>query len=246
MAPNRLAVASAALLAFLSLCSSSLAQDQYFLYLRWPGGLCSKGDCCFHSTYPRQNDFVVHYLARSFTGTFPQCNPNPFYAAALQNFIQDMYKYWPSLNCPAATGIKEWGDSWNDNGKCSGIDQPLYFQRAINLTKSANLLDKLATKGILPSKYNTYRLVDVMNAINEGLGANTAVISCASNSSSILRNVRLCIDPTASFPADCIDKPPNRCAERVKLLPLAYNTLQQAAEDQEQENPIQMVTSPDM
>ncbi|XP_068653933.1 intracellular ribonuclease LX-like [Aristolochia californica] len=226
----------AALVTLLS-CSASLAQDQYFLYLRWPGGLCSKGECCFHSTYPRQNDFVIHYLARSFTsGSYPQCNPNPFYAAALQNFVQDMYKYWPSFNCPAATGVEEWGDAWNDNGKCSGIHQPQYFQRAINLTKDANVLDKLARKGILPSESNTYSLVDVMNAINEGLGANTAVINCGANANSVLRNVRLCLDPTASFATDCIDKPPNICAERVQLLPLANNTV-------EDENPIEMVTS---
>lgn len=39
------------------------------MILQWPGGICpNTGECCFPNTYPKQNDFTVQYIARTFPG----------------------------------------------------------------------------------------------------------------------------------------------------------------------------------
>ncbi|KAG9440127.1 hypothetical protein H6P81_020292 [Aristolochia fimbriata] len=204
------------------------AQDT-FLYLRWPGGVCSKDQCCFPSSWTVKDDFLVQYLA---TTGLPPCNNTPnFNPSQLQPILTDLNEYWPSLSCPS-NSMADWENTWNDNGICTGFSQHDYFTNALALRTSAHLLNVLSNKGIEPSRYMSYKATEVVSAINEGLGGvQTAVLHCGSNSSSILRDLRLCADSTASTFITCSDPRPNTCSDTITLLPLASTTVEDEVDD---------------
>ncbi|XP_068657034.1 ribonuclease 3-like [Aristolochia californica] len=167
-------------------------------------------------------------------------------APQLQPILTDLQEYWPSISCPSNSGESDWESTWNDNGICTGFTQVQYFTKALALRSSADLLNLLADKGIAPSSSRSYNRTDVVNAINDGLGGTqTAVLHCGSNSSSIIRNVRLCTDSTASTFISCSDPTPSTCAEMVTLLPLASTTVEDVSLEDASEfiNPIKMVVS---
>ncbi|XP_068657252.1 ribonuclease 3-like [Aristolochia californica] len=209
------------LVALLS-CSVSMAQDNTYLNLKWPGGMCSgKNKCCFPCTMSNPNDFKIDYLARNFRSGAPSCNTDPFFVNTVQSYISDLYENWPGLRCPVETGVLAWGTAWDDNGVCSGLNQFNYFSKTLNLFKSSRLLQLLAAKGVIPSKHWNYTQSEVLNAINGGLGLrSSALIHCGSNSSGIIRTVRLCADITASRFIDCPNPLPSTCAQNVQLLPV--------------------------
>ncbi|KAG9443225.1 hypothetical protein H6P81_014565 [Aristolochia fimbriata] len=180
-------------------CSGSLAQDFTYLNLKWPGGICSgRNKCCFPCTMSDPNDFKIDFLARNFRSGSPSCNTEIFRVNSIQSYMEGLYQNWPGMKCPAETGVLAWETAWDDNGVCTGLTQYNYFLKTLTLFKSARLLEILSAKGIAPSKYWTYKQSEVVNAINEGLGARTALIHCGSNSSAIIRTVRLCADIAAS------------------------------------------------
>lgn len=70
-----------------------------------------------------------------------------------------------------------------------------------------------------------YKLTNVESAINEGLGARTAVLHCVSVKNSIVRNVRLCVDKTATSFIDCPNQKTSVCAEDVQFLSIPQITM---------------------
>ena len=64
-----------------------------------------------------------------------------------------LQQYWVSFNCPSSDGESFWSHEWKKHGTCSGLDQHSYFQAALNLIQTIDILGSLQKAGILRSLF---------------------------------------------------------------------------------------------
>ncbi|KAF9987168.1 Ribonuclease T2 precursor (RNase T2), partial [Mortierella antarctica] len=109
------------------------------------------------------------------------------YPEKRDDFLDDMYKYWPSFQpTPQNPNFnKFWSWEWGKHGTCLSTLDPRcmgkekavysYFDKALKLREEYDIYAALAAHNIKPG--DTYRVDDMIDAIEQELGAGAAV-SC--------------------------------------------------------------------
>ncbi|KAJ3675413.1 hypothetical protein LUZ60_004455 [Juncus effusus] len=249
------------MLAFLSVSSSFQAQaaksDFFYLTLMWPGSHCDNwwSSCCMPTTGKPALDFFVEsmetydsYTGKMVTNCASTCT---FYVNQLKNFIDDMYAYWPDVNCPNNNGVSMWKSTFCTYGTCSNLTQQQYFQRALALRKDLDILTLLANKGIVPADAKTYyNLEDIESALRAKYPFSF-VVECSKRSDFNhtvdlrgyqLYKIRYCISMDGTKFITCPITKESNCRKQVLFEKFTYNDLETVESGI---NPIEMPTNRD-
>ncbi|KAA0053769.1 hypothetical protein IC582_008902 [Cucumis melo] len=123
----------------------------------------------------------------------------------------DLNVVWPNV----VTGNNKffWGHEWNKHGICSEskFDQAKYFQTAINMRHSIDLLSVLRTGGIVPNGASKAKQ-RVETAISSHF-AKDPILRCktASNGQVLLTEIVICFDDDGVTLINC-NKARSNCA----------------------------------
>ncbi|KAI4297453.1 hypothetical protein L6164_037344 [Bauhinia variegata] len=127
---------------------------------------------------------------------------------------------WPSLSCPSSNNTKFWSHEWEKHGTCaeSAFDQHKYFEAALNLKDSVDLLQVLKNAGIEPVDGKLYSLDSIKEAIQKGVGFVPRLI-CNKDLSktSQLKEVYLCADKNASTLIECPVTRGGNCPSKIEF-----------------------------
>ncbi|RKF65250.1 Ribonuclease T2 [Golovinomyces cichoracearum] len=144
------------------------------------------------------NSWTIHGLWADYCdGSYPAyCNAAPNYhnisaiiSAHSAQLIKLMQIYWPSIY---GSSDHFWDHEWNKHGTCMntlapscytaehyrpGMEVVDYFQRAVDLFKSLDTYNTLASAGILPCSTKTYAKEQIQAALSHITGY-AVVLSC--------------------------------------------------------------------
>ncbi|GAB2297187.1 hypothetical protein Dimus_031300 [Dionaea muscipula] len=214
------------LLVWQSLAAVALCQGFDFFYFvqQWPGSYCDTSQsCCYPTTGKPASDFGIHGLWPNYnSGSYPSnCDSsNPFDPSQIQDLLSQMQTEWPSLSCPSSDGTSFWTHEWNKHGTCSEsvLNEHAYFQAALSLKNSSNLLETLANAGITPNG-NSYNLSDVLAAMKQATGGYDAYIQCNTdqNGNSQLYQVYMCVNTSGQSFIECPVAPSQNCNPSIEF-----------------------------
>ncbi|GKB92918.1 ribonuclease 2-like protein [Tanacetum coccineum] len=108
---------------------------------------------------PSANEFTIHGLWPEPKGAE---STEIFDANKLATLATELCKYWPNLKSTQQSIMRE------------------YFEKSLELHKHAGqgLRTKLAAEKIIPTIYNTYKLVDIQAAVNKITDGFSGTIIC--------------------------------------------------------------------
>jgi ribonuclease T2 len=235
------------MLAFLCISSFIPAQaaesDFFYLNLLWPGSYCNgEFKCCTPVTGEPALDFFVESMETydSYSGNaVTNCNSTCyFYVNQLKNFITDMFSYWPDVKCPSNNGVTMWKSTFCKYGPCSSLNQTYYFQRALEIRKDLDLLNYLASKGIVQSKTAKYDLEDIESALLAKLSFSFVIECNRKKSLYQLLRIKICISGDGKNIISCPISKNTNCGTKVAFPPFTSGMLKDDATDMS--NPIKM------
>ncbi|GJR40882.1 extracellular ribonuclease LE [Tanacetum coccineum] len=142
----------------------------FILAVQWPPGVCSGNSGVTCQIKPVPTEFTIHGLWPEPKGAE---STEIFDANKLATLATELCKYWPNLKSTQQSisiNATFWLEEWKKHGKYSGLGVREYFEKSLELHKHAGqgLRAKLAAAAekIIPTIYNTYKLVDVQAAVN--------------------------------------------------------------------------------
>ncbi|KAK3042408.1 hypothetical protein RJ639_002454 [Escallonia herrerae] len=144
-----------------------------------------------------------------------------YFVQQISDMATKLHKDWPSLACPSSDGLRFLEHEWLKHGTCSEsiLNQHSYFQAALDLKRKSNLLQVLKNAGITPSDSKSYSVVNIKEAVTEGLGY-APYIECNVDASGNhqLYQIYLCVDTSASSFIECPVLPHGRrCGSEIKF-----------------------------
>lgn len=187
--------------------------DYFLLALQWPGTYCkstakccSSNGCC-DSSVPL-SEFTIHGLWPNYDdGSWPSCCYQwDFDLKKILPLIEELKKYWPSLSCSSSSlcqGGKGlfWAHEYEKHGTCSFPvikNEYSYFATTLDLYIKYNITKILDGAGFVASNAESYRLKDVIGAIENGFGA-TPLVVCSKGA---VEELRICFYKNLE-PRDC-------------------------------------------
>eukprot|EP00884_Botryococcus_braunii_P012243 jgi/Botrbrau1/21019/Bobra.0144s0032.1 len=169
--------------------------DYFKLVRQWDPTVCDTLQC---GRYPDREDFTIH-------GLWPQsltqhegpndCEGPDFEISSLKDLIHDLNRYWPSFKASSEKHNTEfWEHEWEKHGRCAApclSSERDYFSKALELSRTFDLLSALMEADIEASGDKLYNVGDIAEAIRrkhnalpllecQVKGEITAVITCIS------------------------------------------------------------------
>ncbi|XP_058111770.1 ribonuclease 3-like [Magnolia sinica] len=243
-------IPSASFILAILFCSGAIVAadfDFFYYVLMWPGAYCRKEGCCLPTTGEPEIDFLIEgmYPAKNSGELVSKCNvTTQFNVNQVARIISDMYAYWPNISCPSNNGLESWKSLWEPYGNCTGLSQFQYFNGALQLRSTVDLLSKLRRADILPND-KEHDSSWLFAAINDAVGKKTAM-RCVETTEwwfikkSQLSQVWFCVNKNATTIINCPVYPKFTCEDKVTFSSFTYNMMKDTSESF---NPIQMPTS---
>ncbi|GKD41638.1 ribonuclease 2-like protein [Tanacetum coccineum] len=152
----------------------------FILAVQWPPGVCSGNSGVACQIKPVPTEFTIHGLWPEPKGAE---STEIFDANKLATLATELCKYWPNLKSTQQSisiNATFWLEEWKKHGKYSGLGVREYFEKSLELHKHAGqgLRAKLAAEKIIPTIYNTYKLVDIQAAVNRINDGFSGTIIC--------------------------------------------------------------------
>ncbi|GJU26581.1 extracellular ribonuclease LE [Tanacetum coccineum] len=152
----------------------------FILAVQWPPGVCSGNSGVTCQINPVPTEFTIHGLWPEPKGAL---STEIFDANELATLASKLNKYWPNLESKqqqVVFNIDFWKAEWTKHGRYSGLGVREYFEMSLELHKDAGqgLKAKLAAENIIPTIYNTYKLVNIQAAVNKINDGFSSTIIC--------------------------------------------------------------------
>ncbi|CAK9322668.1 unnamed protein product [Citrullus colocynthis] len=184
--------------------------DDFWFVQQWPPAVCAlqSGRCVGQGL----RSFTIHGLWPQKGGSsITNCAGNSFDFTKIAHLENNLNIVWPNV----VTGNNKffWGHEWNKHGICSEnkFDQASFFQIAINMRNSINLLSVLKTGGVVPNGASKAKQ-RVESLISTHFGRDP-ILRCktASNGQVLLTEIVMCFDDDGSTLIHC-NKARSNCA----------------------------------
>nr|BAA10891.1 ribonuclease (RNase LC1) [Luffa aegyptiaca] len=166
--------------------------DSFWMVQHWPPAVCSfqQGRCVGQGL----RSFTIHGVWPQKGGTSVINCPGPtFDFTKISHLESTLNVDWPNV----ITGNNKWfwGHEWNKHGICSvsKFDQQAYFQMAINMRNSIDLLSALRVGGVVPNGRSKARQ-RVQSAIRAQLGKEPVLRCRGTGRQSRLLEIVMCFD----------------------------------------------------
>ncbi|CAN0902264.1 Ribonuclease S-1, partial [Linum grandiflorum] len=154
--------------------------DYYTLALQWPRGVCT--NTLFRPCRPvLPRTFTIHgYWPSNRIGPLPEVSQtfsHPMFL--IRNItcynglalLNQMPSAWPQLfNFQGDSDF--WNYEWTKHGRFSPLLPKQYFQEAVNIYSSLNILNLLQVAGVVPHSTRTNSPVIIQNALGLGYYAH--------------------------------------------------------------------------
>jgi ribonuclease T2 len=184
----------------------------------WPGGYQ-------RNTWPDcVTNFTLHGLWPSTSdGGAPVCSGNPFDYSDLSSIIDILECQWPSIQ-GERRDENFWSHEWSKHGVCAVEDPAIpdeltYYQTALQLLNSLDILSGLASQGITPQYNHQYKISAVRSALSSAIGYSP-VLKCSSGK---LSGVNFCFSRGLKLqdcPAGIINRDDNCKATYLQFDPI--------------------------
>ncbi|KAH7306326.1 hypothetical protein KP509_22G006700 [Ceratopteris richardii] len=202
----------------LSFCKPGF--DFFYFVQQWPGSYCDlRNKCCYPVTGKPIADFSIHGLWPNYEdGSYPfNCKGSSYDPSLISDLEDDLQIYWDTLACPTGDGQAFWSHEWKKHGTCSGLDQRGYFESALNLRESIDLLSALQNLGI-QADGGSYTLKAVQKALTQAIGHKPGV-ECNRDiyGNRQLYQVYICVDIDGSTLIDCPIYPSSSCSSDISF-----------------------------
>ncbi|XP_022155091.1 ribonuclease MC-like [Momordica charantia] len=176
---------------FLPIVKSQTFDDFWFVQ-QWPPAVCSfqQGRCVGQGL----RTFTIHGVWPQKGGTsVVNCPGTPFDFTKISSLETDLNRVWPNV----ITGDNKffWSHEWNKHGVCSEskFNMKAYFQMAINMRNSIDLMNALKVGGLAPNGLSKSKQ-RVQSALRTHFGKEP-VLRCRGTGSNIrLIEIVMCFD----------------------------------------------------
>ncbi|XP_059435559.1 ribonuclease 1-like [Corylus avellana] len=184
--------------------------DHFYLVLQWPPTFCNLAPNKCHKNATKFTYFTIHGLwPQKKNGGGIICTSGPAFdydkLAREKKLIERMKKFWPNLR---GKDEQFWGDEWNKHGRCIGLEQNDYFNRAANVYANENissLVEELEKHEIHEGK--SYRIEQYKEAIKSSRLNVTPNFQCNEHGQvQQLLEVKLCVCKKGTKFQDCTYK----------------------------------------
>jgi len=187
--------------------TQELGFDYVHLVQEWPGSFCDTKKGCLWPKDEPTTGFLLHGLwPEYYNGSWPQyCDDSaPFNMTALEDLVDDLHTYWPSLVSPDQASF--WAHEWTRHGTCmepffssSSAPEHDYFALVLRLRESFDGFKILAAHGISPGSTTSWEKVKMAL---EGVFPKKVEVGCnfAKSGKRQLLELRTCYAPSATIP----------------------------------------------
>jgi len=182
--------------------TSSIGCYEYLIMSQqWPPTVCKTLPCAREKI---RETFGIHGLWPENTTEF--CS-NDRYHKMPKALEDELHIEWPNLK-EGEEDEDFWKREWNKHGTYSRdkFNQTEYFELALRIKKKVDLLELLKQGGIMPSDDQRYSLMDIVNAVKDGINNSEPGILCYyknNETSNLLKEIRVCLEADGRFYKDC-------------------------------------------